>query len=236
MTSARDSLGRAGQWAVERSPVVVDQAVNGLEPLSVGLQSVGTGLNDSGNGWGSVYNWGVALNGASGARTVFLEGKKVFRPHPNDPPDVFAAAIGAAKVAGSVAYGMAPTSTGRAIGAGVQAAALGLDTYRTQARLRAAQQARTPLAQPVPAAPPQVPLPTMPSTLSVDQMWTTATAAVRQPPPPAQQPQNPVAQSTSYLPEGAGTGRGRGQASSQATNVVQRGGDQNTNRNRGGRK
>ncbi|WP_329812645.1 hypothetical protein, partial [Streptomyces sp. GSL17-113] len=61
---------------VDRTPAVVDTAVDSLESAGLALQAVGTARDDADQGWASTYNWGVAFTGASGARTVFLEGRR----------------------------------------------------------------------------------------------------------------------------------------------------------------
>ncbi|MFF8634914.1 hypothetical protein ACF052_12045 [Streptomyces pilosus] len=210
MTHAGDAAG----WVAEHRGQIVSAAVDGLAPASVALQSIGTGLNDSAQGARSSYNWGVVLSGADGLRTVLIQGSRVFRPHPSDPPDVLAGVLGAARVAGAAAYGLAPTAEGRAVGAGVQA--LGMAGEYALNRHRASQQPQQ--ATPVPSVAPQLPAQQFPSTLSVNRMWDAANAHAtdQQSPPPT--PQNPTTQTPTHAPESSrGGGRGRGQDSSATT-------------------
>ncbi len=139
VTSALDRAGRTGQWVVDRTPAVVDTAVDSLESAGLALQATGTARNDADQGWTSTYNWGVAFTGASGARTVFLEGRRALRPHPNDPPDIFAAALGAARAAGAGMYGFGADPATRTAGAALQGAGMAGDYFRNR---YAANQAR----------------------------------------------------------------------------------------------
>ncbi|CAL9489928.1 hypothetical protein [Streptomyces sp. enrichment culture] len=208
MTHAGDAAG----WVAEHRGQIVSAAVDGLAPASVALQSIGTGLNDSAQGARSSYNWGVVLSGADGLRTVLIQGSRAFRPHPSDPPDVLAGVLGAARVAGAAAYGLAPTPEGRAVGAGVQA--LGMAGEYALNRHRASQQPQQ--ATPVPPVAPQLPAQQFPSTLSVNQMWNAASTNVGDPQSPT--PRNPTIQTPTYAPESSrGGGRGRGQDSSATT-------------------
>ncbi|RCG24195.1 hypothetical protein DQ392_03455 [Streptomyces reniochalinae] len=101
----------------------MDTAVDSLEYAGLALQAVGTARNDADQGWASTYNWGVALTGAAGARTVFLEGRRALQPHPSDPPNIFAATLGAGRAAGAAMYGFADDSRVRSSGAGLQTVA-----------------------------------------------------------------------------------------------------------------
>ncbi|GGV17963.1 hypothetical protein ABZX82_05085 [Streptomyces griseoflavus] len=215
MTYAGDAAG----WVAENRGQIVSAAVDGLAPASVALQSIGTGLNDSAQGARSAYNWGVVLSGAEGLRTVLIQGSRAFRPHPSDPPDVLSGVLGAARVAGAAAYGLAPTAEGRAVGAAVQS--LGIAGDYALYRYRASQQSQQ--ATPVSSVAPQLPAQEFPSTLSVNRMWDAANAQAtdQQSPPATPQnptPQNPTTQTPTHEPEPSrGGGRGRGQDSSATT-------------------
>ncbi|MBQ1162947.1 hypothetical protein KBZ21_33615 [Streptomyces sp. A73] len=154
LTSAIDRAGRTGQWVVDRTPAVVDTAVDSLESAGLALQAVGTARDDADQGWTSTYNWGVAFTGASGARTVFLEGRRALRPHPNDPPDVFAAALGAARATGAGMYGFGADPATRTAGAALQGVAMAGEYARNrytanQARAAEVERARR-AAEPAP--------------------------------------------------------------------------------------
>ncbi|MEU3193176.1 hypothetical protein ABZ686_21640 [Streptomyces sp. NPDC006992] len=158
VTSALDRAGRTGQWMVDRTPAVVDTAVDSLESAGLALQATGTARNDADQGWTSTYNWGVAFTGASGARTVFLEGRRALRPHPNDPPDIFAAALGAARAAGAGMYGFGADPATRTAGAALQGAGMAGDYLRNRytanqaraAEVERAQRAAERAAEPAP--------------------------------------------------------------------------------------
>ncbi|MFJ6570689.1 hypothetical protein ACIQNU_25070 [Streptomyces sp. NPDC091292] len=141
MTSSLDAAGNAGAWVAERTPWVVDAAVDALQPAGLVAQGIGTALQDAGRGARSFYNWGVVLSGADGLRTVFLQGQKALKPHPNDPPDVLAAAMGAFKAGGAAAYAFGSPLAVQTAGAVVQGIAQGGEFYNNQrvARYTAAE-------------------------------------------------------------------------------------------------
>ncbi|MBQ0827501.1 hypothetical protein [Streptomyces tagetis] len=226
-----DRAGGAVNWAVERAPAVIDAAIDALEPASVTAQGIGTALQDSGRGAASFYNWGVALNGASGVRTVFLEGRKALRPHPNDRPDVLAAFLGAARTAGSVAYGFGPTPGAQAAGAVIQSAALGGAWYQ-QSRQQRQQRQQTR----VPAEPPRVSLGSFPSDLSLGSVLNAADRSTpgessRQ--PATRTPQNPTTVTPDYPAGGSGRGT-RGRETGDATGAEVPGSVARTNGNGNG--
>ncbi|RCG15759.1 hypothetical protein DQ392_22020 [Streptomyces reniochalinae] len=191
MTAASAALARAGQGFVERSPQVVDAAVDALQPAALVAQGVGTGLGDANQGAASFYNWGVLLSGADGARTVFLEGRKALKPHPDDPPNVLAAVIGAARLGGSAAYAFAPTEVGRAAGASVQGAALGIEAWMRRQQATAGRQA--PPVTSVPSEAPRIALERVPGALSADELMEVVDANLGRA-SSGQLPTNPTAQ------------------------------------------
>ncbi|WP_406166561.1 hypothetical protein [Streptomyces sp. NBC_00996] len=226
-----------GKWAIEKSPWVVDNAVNALAPASVVSQGIGTARKDAGQGSQSFYDWGVFLNGADGARTVFLEGKKALRPHPNDPPNVFAAGAGAVKFAGAAMYGWGQNPAVQGAGAVLQGLGTGAEVYlnQRQARFEAEARRAAPLPAPTPLtldnfsslsitpimdagnnAAAQYTYPTQPATTQPTYTYPAQPAAPQptytttQPAYTTTLPHNPTTQTPSYPAESSSTTSERG--------------------------